>query len=170
MEASRDKREVKPECAQKILKATTRNQREHRAQDKLEASQQRKAPSTQNDITQSTQRSNCEKSNMEDGEDQMYRGTRMQHQHKRKEGRQGLGRNRRTVVICGYSMVKGLSGWMMSLAKKVKVQSFPGVTCRDMDHYLQPIISRRPDHVILHIRTNDLSGSKSEEVVSKIVS
>ena len=75
VEASRDKGKVKPECAQKILKATTRNHREHRAQDKLEAIQQRKAPSTQNDITQSTRRSNCEKSNMEDGEDQMYRGT-----------------------------------------------------------------------------------------------
>ena len=94
----------------------------------------------------------------------------MQHQHKGREGRQGLGRNRRTVVKCGYSTVKGLSGWMMSFAEKVKVQSFPGVTCRDMDYYLQPIISRRPDHVILPIGINDLSGSKSEEVVSRIVS
>ena len=67
-------------------------------------------------------------------------------------------------------MVKGLHGWMMSRAKKVKVLSFPGATCGDMDHYLQPIISREPDHVILHVGTDDLSSSKPEEVVSKIVS
>ena len=65
MEASSDKREVKPESAQKILKDTARNQREDRAGDKQEVSQQRKAPGTQNVITQSTQRSNREKSNME---------------------------------------------------------------------------------------------------------
>ena len=67
-------------------------------------------------------------------------------------------------------MVKGLHGWMMSRAKKVKVQSFPGATFGDMDHYLQPIISRGPDHVILHVGTNGLPSSKPEEVVSKIVS
>ena len=38
-----------------------------------------------------------------------------------------------------------------------------------MDHYLQPIISRGPDHVILHIGTNNLSNSRPEEVVRKIV-
>ena len=35
---------------------------------------------------------------------------------------------------------------------------------------VQPIISTRPNHVILHIGTNDLSSSKTEEVVSKIAS
>ena len=74
------------------------------------------------------------------------------------------------MVICLHSMVNGLHGWMMSRAKKVKVQSFPGATCGDMDHYLQPIISRRPDHVIHHTGNNDLSSSKPEELVSKIVS
>ena len=96
--------------------------------------------------------------------------TRMQHQRKGREDRQRLGSDRQVVVICVDSMVKGLHGWMMSRTKKVKVQSFPGTTCGDMDHYLQLIISRRPDHVILHIGTNDLSSSKPEEVVSKIVS
>ena len=57
---------------------------------------------------------------------------------------------------------------MMSRAKKFKVQSSQSATCGDMDHYLQPIISRMPDHVVLHIGTTDLSSSK--EVVSKIVS
>ena len=105
---------------------------------------------------------------MEDEEDQVGHRTGMQQRYKGREGRQGLGSNRRTVVICGDSMVKGLHGWMMSRAKKVKVQSFPGATCGDMDHYLQPIISRGPDHVILYVGTNDLSSSKPEEVVSKL--
>ena len=35
---------------------------------------------------------------------------------------------------------------------------------------LQSIISRGPDHVILRIGTNNLSSSKPEGVVSKIVS
>ena len=108
---------------------------------------------------------------MEDGKDQMGHRTGMQEQHKGREGREGregLSSNKQTVVICGDSMVKGLYGWMMSRAKKVKVQSFPGATCGDMDHYLQPIISRGADHVILQIGTNGLSSSKPEEVVSKL--
>ena len=61
----------------------------------------------------------------------------------------------------------------MSHSTKVKVQSFSGATCGDKDHHLQPILSRtgrRPDHVILHIGTNNSSFSKSEEVASNIVS
>ena len=38
-------------------------------------------------------------------------------------------------------MAKGLHGWMQ---RKDKVQSFPGATCGDMSHYLQPIISIEP--------------------------
>ena len=121
--------EARTESTQKILKAKTKNKREDRAQDKPEVSQQRKAPTAQNVI-------------IENGKDQVSHRTRMQQRYKGREGRQGLVSNRRTVVICGDSMVKGLHGWMMSRAKKVKVQSFPGATCGDMDHYLQPIISR----------------------------
>ena len=151
---------ARTESTQKILKAKAKNKREDRAQDKPEVSQQRKAP-TANPTAQHVI--------MENGEDQVSHRTRMQQRYKGRDGRQGLVSNRQTVVICGDSMVKGLHGWMMSYAK-VKVQSFPGATCGDMDHYLQPIISRGPDHVILHVGTNDLSSSKPEEVVSKIIS
>ena len=41
--------------------------------------------------------------------------------------------------------------------KPIKVRSFPGATCSDMYHYLVPILERKPDHVILHVGTNDLA-------------
>ena len=148
--------EARTESTQKIMKAKAKNKREDSARDKPEVSQQRKAPTAiptaQNVI-------------MENG-DQVSHRTQMQQRYKGREGRQGLVSNRRTMVICGNSMVKGLHRWMMSRAKKVKVQSFPGATCRDME----PIISMGPDHVILHVGTNELSSSKVKEVVSKIVS
>ena len=50
VEARRDKRGVKTESTKRILKATAKNKREDRAQDKPEVSQQRKAPTAQNVI------------------------------------------------------------------------------------------------------------------------
>ena len=65
-------------------------------------------------------------------------------------------------------MFRGQKGWMMSRSKNVKGKAFSGATCDNMEHYLNPILSRKLDHFILHIGTNDLRDSSPTEVVNKI--
>ena len=46
----------------------------------------------------------------------------------------------------------------MSRQKSVKVYSFSGADTADMEHFLQPLINKKPDQIILHIGTNDVSN------------
>ena len=54
-------------------------------------------------------------------------------------------------------MIKNIKGWLMSRKKQVNVCSFPGATAEEMNFFLKPLISRKPDEIILHTGTNDLS-------------
>ena len=60
-----------------------------------------------------------------------------------------------TCVVIGDSMVVGIDERKMLSKRLKKVRSFPGATCSDMYHYLVPILEKNPDHVILHVETND---------------
>ena len=66
-------------------------------------------------------------------------------------------------------MVRDLKGWLMSRSKFVKVFSFSGATTEDMKIYLMPLIEKKPDHIILNIGTNDLTGDTLESIVEKIL-
>ena len=58
----------------------------------------------------------------------------------------------------------------MSRSKCVKVFSFSGATTEDMKSYLVPLIEKKPDHIILNIGTNDLTGDTPEgSIVEKIL-
>ena len=46
---------------------------------------------------------------------------------------------------------------MMSRTKTVKVHSFSGSTVQDIEYFVEPLLARYPDHIILHIGTNNLS-------------
>ena len=61
------------------------------------------------------------------------------------------------IFIVGDLMVKNLHGWMMSRTKTVKVHSFSGSTVQDMEYFVEPLLARYPDHIILHVGTNNLS-------------
>ena len=45
------------------------------------------------------------------------------------------------IFIAGDSMVRELTGWLMSINKSVKVYSFSGATADDMERYLSVIRS-----------------------------
>ena len=45
----------------------------------------------------------------------------------------------------------------MNRTKTVKVRSFSGSTVQDMDYFVEPLLARNPDHIIIHIGTNNLS-------------
>ena len=49
----------------------------------------------------------------------------------------------------------------MSRQKSVKVYSFSAADTEDMERFLQPLINKKPDQIILHIGTNDVSNGVS---------
>ena len=67
---------------------------------------------------------------------------------------------KKRIIIAGDSIVKDIRGWLMSRQKSFKVYSFSGADTKDMEHFLQPLINKKPDiaHCTLHIGTNDVSN------------
>jgi len=78
---------------------------------------------------------------------------------------------RPVVVIAGDSLVKNVQGWRVSNGKRVKtvVKSFSGASVNDMFDYIQPTIRQHPEHIILHVGTNDLKNSNPRKVAERIV-
>ena len=75
------------------------------------------------------------------------------------------------IMIAGDSIIKEQKGWLMSREKMVKVYSFSGATTEEMKYFLQPLLERKPSHVILHCGTNDpAQGSSCKEVTQRIIS
>ena len=65
-----------------------------------------------------------------------------------------------TVLIAGASMIAGLDEKKMSGSGKVKVRSHGGATIIDMRDHLNAILRKRPDHLILHVHSNDASDKE----------
>ena len=84
------------------------------------------------------------------------------------DSRSNQGKGKPSIFIVGDSMIRGLKGWLMSRDKAVKVHSFPGASCDDMENFLIPLINRRPDQILLHVGTNDLRSGTPEEVAHRI--
>lgn len=73
------------------------------------------------------------------------------------------GRNKRTAVIMGDSLIKNINGWELkekcgNHETNIFVKNFNGATTRDMYSYAQPSIERKPNLILLHTGTNDLSS------------
>ena len=64
-------------------------------------------------------------------------------------------------------MIKNNKGWLMS--RKKQVCSFPGATTEEMNFFFKPLISRKPEKIILHTGTNDLSQGSVEQVPCNII-
>ena len=61
-------------------------------------------------------------------------------------------------------MIQHVYGWEMSNSEvNVAVKSFSGANIEGMKDFLQPIIRRSPDELILHVGTNNVRGSDSPE-------
>ena len=58
-------------------------------------------------------------------------------------------------------IIRGSLKWLMSRQKSVKVYSFSGADTEDTEHFLQPLINKKPDQIILHIGKNDVSNGVS---------
>ena len=50
---------------------------------------------------------------------------------------------------------------------KVYVKDFPGARVRCMQDYVRPTLKENPDHIIIHVGTNDLASNTSAEKVTE---
>ena len=89
--------------------------------------------------------------------------------NKMKLGGKGL---KRSAVILGDSIVKNIHGWKLKEKydhnENVFVKYFNGANIKDMHSYAKPSIERKPNVVIFHIGTSDLSPKRSEEEKSAV--
>ena len=78
---------------------------------------------------------------------------------------------RKEITVIGNSMVKFLrSDEMSSDNNTVSVMKHPGSTTGDMVDYVRPVPRKKPDVIIMHIGTNDLTkGVNTMSKVRKIV-
>ena len=79
---------------------------------------------------------------------------------------------RKKITVTGDSMVKLLrSDEMSSVNNAVNVMKHPGSTTDDMVDYVRPVTRKKPDVIIMHVGTNDLTkGVNTMSKVRKIVS
>ena len=78
------------------------------------------------------------------------------------------------MIVLGDSMTKLLDSWGM--AKRIQsrckicVKTFSGAMVSCMEDYMKPSLRNPPDHLILHVGTNDLSSEKcSREIAESII-
>lgn len=62
------------------------------------------------------------------------------------------------TVIVGDSILKYLNPRKLQqgINGKATIKTFPGAHIEEMFHYVKPTIEKQPDHIILHVGTNDL--------------
>ena len=76
------------------------------------------------------------------------------------------------IYILGNSMVEHVEGWQLSKLtnQKVYVRSFTGAKVKRMKDYVKPRIRENdPDHVIMHVGTNEMNSELPPERIEKSV-
>ena len=71
-------------------------------------------------------------------------------------------------------MVKHIKGWDLSAKSddhhNIYIRNFPGAKIRSMKDYTKPCTrEENPDHIILHVGTNDLNSDNSPERIGKSI-
>ena len=83
-------------------------------------------------------------------------GTKNEHIRSTRNGSNNSTRKKITVI--GDSMVTFLrSDEMSSVNNAVSVMKHPGSTTDDMVDYVRPVTRKKPDVIIMHVGTNDLT-------------
>ena len=78
-------------------------------------------------------------------------------------------REKKSVIILGDSMTHNIHGKKLSKEKHIVSKSFSGCTVEDMSDFVKPFLRRKPDGIILHIGTNNLSTDEPSQLGEKIV-
>ncbi|CAB4007751.1 Furin, partial, partial [Paramuricea clavata] len=80
--------------------------------------------------------------------------------------------HRTKISILGDSMIKRVQSRQIrravSTSKSVYIRSFPGSKSLDMTDFARPTMRDNPDHIIIHIGTNDVRQSNPEDVIRNV--
>ena len=77
---------------------------------------------------------------------------------------------RKRVFIIGDSILNGISEYGLNKSHDVKVRPHSGATSQDIKDHIKPIIRRKPDLIIIHAGTNDLTkGCNTVEEMNEII-
>ena len=68
------------------------------------------------------------------------------------------GNARKEVIIIGDSMLNNVNSRGISKSKKVEVLNFPGATSNDILRKIDDVLNRKPESLIVHAGTNDLTN------------
>lgn len=64
----------------------------------------------------------------------------------------------KNVIVCGDSMINGIdNNGISGKHHKSIVKSFSGSTSKDLVHFVKPLVSKKPDILITHVGTNDIT-------------
>ena len=66
-----------------------------------------------------------------------------------------------SVIIVGDSIVKYLTVSEISEKNYIKIKANPDVTTEDIFDYIKPSILKKPDFLLVHLGTNELTNGKS---------
>ena len=69
-------------------------------------------------------------------------------------------------------MIKNQKSWEMSKKLKntnVYVRHFTGAKVRCMKNHIKPTLREKPDHIVLHVGTNDLVSDRPPDLIAKSI-
>ena len=69
-------------------------------------------------------------------------------------------------------MIKNRKGWEMSKKLKnanVYVRHFAGAKVRCMKDHIKPTLREKPNHIVLHVGTNDLVSDRLLDLIAKSI-
>ena len=76
---------------------------------------------------------------------------------------------RKSVIVCGDSLLNNIDGKGLSSKKsKVVVRSFPGANSSEMLDYIKPLVNKKPQQMIIHIGTNDLTLKNPTDTIENL--
>ena len=129
--------------------SSTPKQSSKKQQNIEKGAQSTKQVGRKKEMTQSPERKNPTNSSASDKSTQPTKHQQQQQLPKDKVNQNGT-HTKEKIFIVGDSMVKNLHGWMTSRTKTVKVHSFSGSTVQDMEYFVEPLLARYLDHILIH--------------------
>ena len=87
-----------------------------------------------------------------------------------KESKKTPKNKNKRVFILGDSIVKHINGYDTSRQIencRVYVKDFPGAKTEFMKDYAQPTTIENPDHILIHVGTNDLPSRRQPDVIAE---
>ena len=74
-----------------------------------------------------------------------------------------------TILVASDSTLNQINEQKLSKYHNVKVRSFSGAVVGDMYSYLEPLLRKKPGHVILHVGTNNCTDEAANEILDQLL-